>query len=104
MPAQRPSPREITALRAGDVWVEGCRRYANPTSYLIPTDRWPEFRPEVCQQIQFPADSVVHLREREQELGALLGRVDQMLTQEGKVRLEHDTFVMGWWCPSNASE
>src|SRR5256885_11890966 len=83
-----------SALRAGDVWVEGSRRYANPTSYLIPTDRWPELRPEVCQQVQFPEDSVVHLQEREQELAALLGRVDQMLTQEGKVRLEHDTLVI----------
>ena len=27
------------ALRSGDVWVEGSRRYADPQSYLIPKDR-----------------------------------------------------------------
>lgn len=83
-----------SALRAGDVWLDGSRRYANPTSYLIPKDRWPELRSEVCQQIQFPEDSVIHLQERERELEALLGRVDQMLAQEGRVRLEHDDLVI----------
>src|SRR5262249_39877812 len=66
-----------SALRAGDVWLDGSRRYANPTSYLVPKDRWPELRPEVCQQVQFPEDSVVHLQEREGELEELLGRVDR---------------------------
>ncbi len=28
------------ALRSGDVWVEGSRRYADPESYLIPRERW----------------------------------------------------------------
>jgi hypothetical protein len=26
------------ALRAGDVWLEGSRRYANPETYLIPRE------------------------------------------------------------------
>ena len=29
------------ALRAGDVWVEGSRRYADPETYLIPRAEWP---------------------------------------------------------------
>ena len=29
------------ALRAGDVWLETSRRYANPESYLIPPASWP---------------------------------------------------------------
>ena len=28
------------ALRAGDVWLEGSRRYANPESHLIPPAHW----------------------------------------------------------------
>jgi len=35
------------ALRSGDVWVEGARRYANPQGFLVPKDRWPELRGEV---------------------------------------------------------
>ena len=29
------------ALRAGDVWLETSRRYADPETYLIPRERWP---------------------------------------------------------------
>ena len=32
------------ALRAGNVWLESSRRYANPETYLIPTNRWPALR------------------------------------------------------------
>jgi hypothetical protein len=35
------------ALRAGDVWLETSRRYANPESYLIPPVSWPALRPEI---------------------------------------------------------
>jgi hypothetical protein len=28
------------ALRAGDVWLEGSRRYADPQTYLIPREQW----------------------------------------------------------------
>ena len=36
------------ALRSGDVWVAGSRRYVDPASYLIPTERWPPLRAELC--------------------------------------------------------
>ena len=42
------------ALRAGDVWLENSRRYANPESYLIPKDKWSTLRSEVCQMLQLP--------------------------------------------------
>jgi hypothetical protein len=42
------------ALRAGNVWLEASRRYANPETYLIPPERWGELRSEVCRQIQMP--------------------------------------------------
>jgi hypothetical protein len=32
------------ALRAGDVWVEHSRRYADPDTYLIPVTEWPARR------------------------------------------------------------
>src|SRR6266540_2337267 len=37
------------ALRAGDVWLDHGRRYADPETYLIPRDRWPELRPEALR-------------------------------------------------------
>src|ERR1700730_704578 len=37
------------ALRAGDVWVDGSRRYADPETYLIPHEQWPARRAEACR-------------------------------------------------------
>jgi hypothetical protein len=84
------------ALRGGNVWVQPSRRYANPDTYLIPQDRWPTLRPEVCQQIRAPADGAQRLEERGRELGELLPRVDRMLARTGKgdVRMAHGALVV----------
>ena len=55
------------ALRAGDVWLETSRRYANPASYLIPPVRWPALRPEVCTLTQTPEDGAARVKERQTE-------------------------------------
>lgn len=36
------------ALRAGDVWVPGSRRYADPTTILMPPMEWDLARAEFC--------------------------------------------------------
>jgi hypothetical protein len=84
------------ALRGGNVWVQPSRRYANPETYLIPKDRWPTLRPEVCQQVHTPADGTVRLDERGRELAELLPRVERMLarTGTGKVRMENGALVV----------
>jgi hypothetical protein len=56
------------ALRAGNVWLESSRRYANPETYLIPPERWLALRPEVCRQVQMPEHSATRLEERTQQL------------------------------------
>jgi len=65
------------ALRAGDVWLETSRRYANPESYLIPPASWPALRPEVCTLTQTPQDGAARVKERQTELEALLRRFDE---------------------------
>jgi TnpA family transposase len=82
------------ALRAGNVWLDSSRRYANPETYLIPKDRWPALRSEVCQQVALPAKSTLRFTEREQELSELLARVDPLLAQDGKVRMEDGNLVL----------
>lgn len=52
------------ALRAGNVWLDKSRRYANPETYLIPKDSWSELRPEVCRQIEAPQDGTIRLSAR----------------------------------------
>jgi TnpA family transposase len=82
------------ALRAGNIWLGFSRRYANPETYLIPTNRWPALRPEVCQQLQLPPDSTTRITEREHELSTLLDRVDPLLAQQGKARMQEGKLVV----------
>ncbi len=56
------------ALRSGDVWVEGSRRFARLDSYLIPTDSWTKTRPTVCDLFMLPADGARQLQQRQAEL------------------------------------
>jgi hypothetical protein len=73
------------ALRAGNVRVSSSWRYVNPYTYLIPKDRWPALRPEVCQQVRAPEKGAVRLEERGRELAELLPRVDYLLTRQGRM-------------------
>ena len=82
------------ALRAGDIWLEGSRRYADPETYLIPREAWPGLRAEVCREIQAPEDGTDRLRDREQELSGLLDRVEVLLAKGGDVRMEGDNLVI----------
>jgi len=66
------------ALRSGDIYVEHGRRYADPSTYLIPPSSWPEQRPEVIRLTRTPADGMTRLQEREAELRLLAERVEQL--------------------------
>jgi hypothetical protein len=74
------------ALRAGNIWVANSRRYADPETYLIPKDRWPALRPEVCQQVHAREHGVVRLEERGRELVELFAQVEHLLTRQGRMR------------------
>ncbi len=82
------------ALRAGDVWLEGSRRYANPETYLIPPDRWASLRTETCQMIQVPESGTERLRERQQELEARLAQFDKGLPRNSQVRIEKGELIV----------
>jgi hypothetical protein len=83
------------AFRAGDVWLETSRRYANPESYLISPSRWPAMRREVCTLTQTPEDGAVRLRERQAELGELLRRFDNVLPHHPSLRIEDESLIVG---------
>jgi TnpA family transposase len=82
------------SLRCGDVWVARSRRYADPESYLIPKDRWPSLRVEVCSQVGAPSDGEERIAERRAELEALLRRVDERLPGYNRVRIEDGELVV----------
>lgn len=90
-----------SALRSGDVWLEGSRRYADPETYLISRERWPEIRTEACRQLNVSQDGIHRLEERKNELQELLPRVDKMLAQPGNVRIENGELIVS---PFEANE
>ena len=67
------------ALRAGDVWVPGSRRYADPASYLIPLEAWPGRRGEFCQLTGTPIDADAAFAVGERHLDAALADLDRLL-------------------------
>ncbi len=38
-------------LRAGNIWLEHSRRYADPATYLIPAEQWANDKSEMCAQM-----------------------------------------------------
>lgn len=82
------------ALRAGDVWLAGSRRYADPESYLIPKERWPSMRAEVSEQLGTLSIGPERLDSRRAELEALLERVDGLLPRHGRVRIENGELIV----------
>lgn len=82
------------ALRAGNLWIEGSRRYNNPESYLISLDRWPELRTEACGLMKAPEDGAVRLKQRASEFHELAQRLDQQLAGHGSVRIEQGELIV----------
>ena len=78
------------ALRSGDVWLENSRRYANPESYLIPKEKWPSLRPEVCQILQLPKNGKERLQQQREELDYQLEKFHQTINDNDQVRMDEN--------------
>jgi Domain of unknown function (DUF4158) len=52
------------ALRAGNVWLETSRRFADPETYLIPREHWPQVRRDICRSVQLPEEGATRLQQR----------------------------------------
>lgn len=84
-----------SALRAGNIWVEHSRRYANPDTYLIPPGEWPRWRPEVVRQTGTPSQGLERLQEREAELETAMAQVERLLARkDSHLRIEEDELVL----------
>ena len=85
-----------TKLRSGDVWVEGSRRYARLDSYLIPSEKWTEMRPTVCELLSLPEDGENRIKLRQAELQELYGQFDrffdELLVKHKRKALESANF------------
>ena len=82
------------ALRSGAVWIEGGRRYANPESYLIPREKWPDLRREFCQMASIPQAGQQRLQALSDLLDEELRQLSETLKQKAHIRLEDDEIVI----------
>ncbi len=78
------------ALRSGDIWLENSRRYANPESYLIPKEKWPSLRPEVCQILQLPKNGKERLQQQREALDYQLEKFHQTINDNDQVRMDEN--------------
>lgn len=83
------------ALRAGAVWLEGSRKYANLDSYLIPPMRWDQqLRTTYCEMVGVPEDGAIQLETKQEQLQEGLTRLDEQLPHYQHVRLEDGELVL----------
>jgi hypothetical protein len=82
------------ALRAGDVWLDHGRRYADPETYVISCDRCPELRPETLRLTALPEIGAERLVQRGAELKGVLDRLDRGLPSNDQLRLAGDDLTI----------
>jgi TnpA family transposase len=83
-----------TALRAGNIWVEGSRRYADPESYLIPPAEWAHRREEISRLLDAPTAGAQRLHDHAQTLTQRLAAFAAALDRQEPVRLESGELVI----------
>ena len=81
------------ALRSGDVWVEGSRRYADPQSYLIPQTDWPALEREARLSSVTPTSGKEHLAACKAEMEGLLQNLRSAVRRGATVRMQDDKLV-----------
>jgi hypothetical protein len=52
-----------SALRAGEIWVQGSRRYTDPERFLISRTDWPAARPRILRELELPATAEPRIRD-----------------------------------------
>ncbi|MGI8414360.1 MAG: Tn3 family transposase [Solirubrobacteraceae bacterium] len=77
------------ALRSGEIWVEGSRRYANPASYLIPAEDWPSRRDEALELTVMPGTFAERLATIDADIARYPDDLEVLLADpDGPVRLD----------------
>jgi len=82
------------AVRSGNVWLEGSRRYANPETYLIPKEQWQDMRPTVFGLLQIGQDGEGRLKELGTHLDAELVKLNETIKDNHLIRIEADELIV----------
>jgi TnpA family transposase len=81
-------------LRAGEVWLDSSRRYADIESYLIPREQWTIQRTVFCEMVNLPVDGQQYIAAQTQALQTELSTFDDQLATLEQVRIENDKLVL----------
>ncbi|MDQ6784547.1 MAG: Tn3 family transposase [Actinomycetota bacterium] len=77
------------ALRSGEVWVEGSRRFGNVASYLIPAAQWPDRRAEVAELCGLAGTFAERLASIDADYDRHLGELEALLADgDGSVGVD----------------
>ena len=76
------------------MWLETSRRFADPETYLIPRERWPQVRRDICRSVRLPEEGAIRLEQRRTALEEELSRLDRDWPQNRSVRIEEGRLVL----------
>ncbi len=83
------------ALRNGNLWIEGSRRYTDPETYLIPPTRWPDLKTEACRLMKVQAEGEERLEQKTAEFKAAAQALAEHLAGQERVRIEEGELIVG---------
>jgi TnpA family transposase len=89
------------ALRSGNIWIEGSRRYADPRTYLIPKQKWQEIQAETYSMLALPEKGIRQLKDLGVQLDEELEKFSITLQGKANVRIEEERLVIS---PLEATE
>jgi TnpA family transposase len=89
------------ALRSGNIWIEGSRRYADPKTYLIPKQKWQDFQAETYSMLALPEKGIRQLKDLGVQLDEELEKFSITLQGNANVRIEEERLVIS---PLEATE
>lgn len=78
-------------LKSGEIWIHGSRRYANPASYLIPPEDWPQHRTDVLERIGKPLTWDERRQQIDTDIENLLDDLEPILAAgDGPIRIDNN--------------
>ena len=77
-------------IRAGDIVVNGSRRYQPFDDYLLTTDRWEELKATNQTRLAVTNDPQSYLRQRQQQISAMLTTLPQLVEEDAALSLGDD--------------
>ncbi len=84
-----------SALRAGRVWVPDSRRHADPSSLLLPDERWQQSRASFARAVDQPLDGAERLQALAGEQYELLERFAREQDATAEAQLADGDLVVG---------